>query len=113
MKCFLSEERRRALMQYLLGSLNVSAERAIQLAFLPDDQFAVDASMSWHARDAIKMAELIAIIGESDPLRLFECSVFLSVDLVVMGAYKDEARERGILGAFANWVEAGAHMVLS
>jgi hypothetical protein len=107
MKTFLNEERRRKLMEYLLG-LNMPASKAIEQAFLPDDVQAVDITMNWHAHHSLKMAEMIVAIGESNPQLLFECATFLSADLATLEIYRDEAQERGISTGLREWFKAAS-----
>jgi hypothetical protein len=109
---FLNDARRRYLMEQLMGSLNLPASRAVEIAFLPNDVSTIEIMMSWHAWHVVKMAEQIAIIGESDPQRLFECSIFLSCDLITLEVFKSEAHEQGMQKSFTDWLKASASVVL-
>ena len=111
MKTFLNEERRRQLMERLLG-LSMPATMAVELAFLPDDMTAIDFEMAYHARHSLQLAKEIAVVETTDLPQLFELSAFLAADLAVLSAYRDEARERRTLGSFVAWMEAATHLVL-
>jgi hypothetical protein len=111
MKCFLSDQRRRQLMQALMD-LTMPAQQAVEMVYLPDDMAAIDWTMAHHARHVISLSEEIGRVGNSDIHRLFDLSAFLAADLLVLQYYKAEAAERDILRDFPHWMEAAAKLVL-
>jgi hypothetical protein len=109
MKTFLNEERRRKLMEDLLG-LSMPATVAVELAFLPDDVTAVDFEMAFRAKHSLDLARDIANVRTSNLPLLFQLSTFLAADLLVLTSYKAEAVDRGSLRSFVHWMEAAQHL---
>jgi hypothetical protein len=111
MRPFLNDERRQRLKRQLLN-LNMPSTLATAVVFLPDQTQAVDLEMSWRCKHVIDVSEEIAKIRDSDISKLFELSTALSCDLLILGAFKHEALERGTMGGFAHWLEASRLLVL-
>lgn len=109
MKTFLSDQRKERLMKDLLG-LGMPAVMAIEAAYLPSDVQSVDLEMTWHAQRSLTLAKNIATCGTSDMSKLFELSTFLAADLIILGTFRDEANERGVMRSFVHWMEAASHL---